>query len=52
MTGDQEFPQVDLTLLLLLCLRGLRQEELGRRLERMTWHQNQLLELQKLLDVL
>lgn len=41
-----------LTLLGLLSLCWLRQKELGRRLERMTRHQNQLLELQQLLDVL
>lgn len=38
--------------LLLLPLSWLRQEELCRGLERMTGHQNQLLELQQLLDVL
>lgn len=41
-----------LTLLRRLRLCWLGQEELGRRLERMTGHQHQLLELQQLLDVL
>jgi len=42
----------DLTWLRLLHLCGLRQEELGRGLEGVTRHQDQLLELQQLLDVL
>lgn len=41
-----------LTLLGLLRLGRLRQEELGRGLEGVARHQNQLLELQQLLDVL
>lgn len=36
----------------LLALLRLREEELGRRLKRVAWHQHQLLELQQLLDVL
>lgn len=49
---DQEHGAAALTLLRRLRLCRLRQEELGRGLERMAWHQNELLELQQLLDVL
>ena len=44
--------KIYITLLRRLCLCWLRQEKLGRRLEGVTRHQNQLLKLQKLLDVL
>lgn len=36
----------------MLALLRLREEELGRRLKRVAWHQHQLLKLQQLLDVL
>lgn len=35
-----------------LTLLGLRQQELSRWLEVVTWHKHQLLELEELLDVL
>ena len=50
--GPVGVSQWELTLLGLLALGGLREQELGGGLEGVARHQHQLLQLQQLLDVL